>query len=120
MEVKKDLMWIEDLNLTLHVQVSFLFCVFTFQWYYPNALASAYLFTVQFLIKTFHSKIRVLQTSRRTSNLPITISDADSGKLRKIRVLETGSRTYDLLITSSNADSGKLRKSECSKLGADY
>ena len=102
MEVKKDLMWIEDLNLTLRVQVSFLFCVFTFQWYYPNALASAYLFTVHFLIKTFHRKIRVLQTRRRTSNLPITISDADSGKLRKIRVLETGSRLLVRILTRGN------------------
>lgn len=78
---------------------------------YPPALASAYLYPVHFLFKTFQRKIRLLQTRRRTSNLSITISDAGgSGKLGKIRVLKTGSRTYDLLITSSNADSGKLRK----------
>lgn len=76
---------------------------------YPRALASAYLYPVHFLFKTFQRKIRALQTRRRTSNLSITIWDAGSGKLGKIRVFKTGSRTYDLQITSSNADSGKIR-----------
>ena len=103
-------MWAEDLKLTLHVQVSFFYVFLPSNGKYPHALASAYLYPVHFLFKTFERKIRVLQTRRRTSNLSITIWDAGSGKLGRIRVLKTGSRTYDLLITSSNADSGKLRK----------